>query len=78
MPRGCPEASLEERFLKKCVEDGECWRWTGNMYLNGYGQLLKKVWGTGFAHQWSCHNWNGSPLPVERGMCIKHYCDNRW
>jgi len=78
MPRGCPEASLEERFLKKCVEDGECWRWTGNMYLNGYGQLLKKVWGTGFAHQWSCHNWNGSPLPVERGMCIKHSCDNRW
>lgn len=78
MPQGCPEASLEERFLKKCVEDDECWRWTGGFYVNGYGQLLKRIWDTNFAHQWSCHHWNGSPLPIEPGMCVKHSCDNRW
>ena len=78
MPRGCPIASLEERFLKKCLTDGDCWRWRGNTYLNGYGQLLPRVWGTGYAHQWSCHHWNDSPLPVEKDMCVKHSCDNRW
>lgn len=78
MPRGCPVATLEDRFLKRCVEDGECWRWTGGLYLTGYGQLLKHIWGTELAHQFSCHNWNGSPLPVESGMCVKHSCDNRW
>ena len=78
MPRGCPKASLQERFLKKCVKEGECWRWIGNTHLNEYGQLLPHVWGTGYAHQWSCHHWNGSPLPVEPNMCVKHSCDNKW
>ena len=78
MPRGCPVASLEELFLKKCVEDGECWRWNGNVYLNGYGQLLPRVWNTGYAHQWSCHHFNQSPLPIPKGYCIKHSCDNKW
>lgn len=78
MPRGCPIATLEERFLMKCGGEGGCWRWNGNSYLNGYGQLLKKVWGTSYAHQWACHHWNDSPLPVPKGYCIKHSCDNKW
>ena len=78
MPRGCPKASLQERFLAKCVKDGECWRWTGGFTTNGYCQLLPKVWGTGYAHQWACHTWNKSPLPVGPEMCIKHSCDNKW
>ena len=77
MPRGCPAASLEERFMKKCLIDGDCWLWVGNKYLNEYGQLLKGVWGTGYAHQWACHHWNDSPLPVPQGYCIKHSCDRR-
>lgn len=77
MPRGKPEGTLEERFLKKCVREGDCLLWTGNKFLNGYGQLVVRVWGTGYAHQWACHNWNKSPLPVEPGMCIKHSCDTR-
>jgi hypothetical protein len=77
MPRGCPVASLEERFLSKTVRDGECHIWTGNKFLNGYGQLVKSVWGTGYAHQWASHNWNKTPIPIEKGMCIKHSCDNR-
>ena len=77
MPRGCPKAPLEERFLKKCYKLGECVMWSGGPTTNGYGQLKQDVWGTGYAHQWACHHWNDSPLPVEEGMCIKHSCDNR-
>ena len=79
MPRGCPEAPLEQRFLHRCVEDGECWRWTGGTFLNGYGQLTStKIWGARYAHQWASHHWNDSPLPIEKGYCIKHSCDNKW
>ena len=49
--------------------------WTGGEYPNGYGEVLKKTYGTHYAHQWACHHWNGSPLPVEEGMCVKHSCD---
>ena len=78
MPRGCPEAPLEQRFLQRCVVDDECWRWTGGTFLTGYGQLKKKIWGTNFAHQWACHHWNDSPLPIAKGYCIKHSCDHKW
>ena len=77
MLTGYPVASLEERFLKKCTLEGDCWLWTGGATTNGYGQLLPRVWETGYAHQWACHHWNGSPLPVEKGMCVKHSCDKR-
>lgn len=78
MPTGCPSACLEERFSKRTVPDGDCVRWTGGSYTSGYGQLLKHIWGTSYAHQWACHTWNGSPLPVPKGYCIKHSCDNKW
>jgi hypothetical protein len=77
MPRGCPIASLEQRFLIKCEKQNDCWFWTGNKFLNGYGQLVKSFWGTAYAHQWSCHHWNNSPLPIPKGFCIKHSCDNK-
>lgn len=77
MPQGKPKASLEERFMRRTRVVGECWIWTGNSYLNGYGQLSKRVWGTSYPHQWACHTWNGSPLPVEKGKCVKHSCDTR-
>jgi hypothetical protein len=78
MPRGCPNSSLEERFLKRIlIQDNGCHLWMGGLTSNGYGQLLKKTYGTGFAHQWACHHWNASPLPIEKGHCIKHSCDER-
>ncbi len=86
MPRGKPEASIEERFLKKCVatpckREGvdPCWIWTGAVSTNvpPYGQVTKQTYKTTMAHQWSCHNWNGSPLPIEKGMCVKHLCDTK-
>ena len=76
MPRGCPDKSLEERFLQRVlINDDGCHLWIGGLTTNGYGQLLPKIWKTGYAHQWACHHWNKSPLPVEPGMCIKHSCD---
>lgn len=77
MPRGKPNSSPEERFMRKCVEENGCWIWKGGAYLNGYGQVKKQTYGTTYAHQWACHHWNGSPLPIEKGMCIKHSCDNK-
>jgi hypothetical protein len=84
MPRGIPIAPLEERFLQRVViqpcknpELGNCHLWIGGLYKNGYGEVKKGTYGTHMAHQWACHHWNGSPLPVAKGMCIKHSCDNR-
>lgn len=84
MPLDILITPLEERFLKKCVatpckikDFEDCWIWTGAKQVNGYSQILKKIWGGNLGHQWACHHWNGSPLPVEKGMCVKHKCDTR-
>jgi hypothetical protein len=82
MPRGKPNSTIEERFIKRtyetpCPIEGmdHCWIWGGGEMLNGYGQLTAVTYGTRYAHQWACHQWNGSPLPIEKGMCVKHRCD---
>lgn len=83
MPRGKPVSTIEDRFLRKCVPEQrvegmtECWIWTGAVSCHPYAQVSKQTYGTTMAHQWSCHNWNGSPLPIEKGMCVKHACDIR-
>jgi hypothetical protein len=85
MPRGTPNSTLEERFLKRviltpCVTRPDlepCHIWQGGVYGRGYGEVLKKTYGTHFAHQWASHHWNGSPLPVEKGMEVSHHCDTR-
>lgn len=78
MPKGCPIASLEERFLERTLkQDNDCILWIGGLTTNGYGQLRTKIWGTAYAHQWACHHWNSAPLPIPKGWCIKHSCDNK-
>ena len=78
MPTGCPNASLEDRFIRRrIIQENGCWLWMGGLTTNGYGQLKKKEWGTAYAHQWSCHHWNSAPLPIPKGWCIKHSCDNK-
>lgn len=87
-----PLDAIEEIFLKKCVATPckingleDCWIWTGAKsghkdaagIYQPYGQVSKISYATTMAHQWSCHHWNGSPLPVEKGMCVKHKCDTR-
>ena len=91
MPRpkgGRSHIDLEELFMKKCIstpckypELGECWIWNGATMLPRYegdairGQMNVKTWGTKYPHQWACHHWNDSPLPIEKGKCVKHKCD---
>lgn len=79
---------LEELFMRKCVSTpckypalGECWIWTGAKMAPRFpgdperAQLNPKTWGTKYGHQWSCHHWNDSPLPIEPNMCVTHHCD---
>lgn len=83
MPRGKPVSTAEDRFLKRCVTEQRvegmtpCWIWAGAVSAHPYAQVTRQTYGTTMAHQWACHNWNGSPLPVEKGMCVKHACDIR-
>ena len=77
MPKGKPNSSPEERFLKRCYNEGDCLIWGGNKFLNGYGQVTQNTYNTKYAHQYACHRWNGSPLPIEKGMCVKHSCDHK-
>jgi len=84
MPRGIPEAPIEERFLRRTIRTpcplpglSDCWVWTGGKQSNGYSQIKKKTYGAYLGHQWACHHWNKSPLPIPRGMCVKHKCDVR-
>jgi hypothetical protein len=88
-PKGCKgHTDLEELFLRKCVPTpckypalGDCWIWTGAKMAPRFpgdpeqSQLNPKTWGTKYGHQWSCHHWNGSPLPIEPNMCVTHHCD---
>jgi hypothetical protein len=73
MPRGVPEAPLEERFWRKVHKTDGCWVWTGGV-VSGYGQLLKHIWGEGLAHRWAYKNCIGELLPEE---LVRHKCDNR-
>ena len=84
MPTGKPNSTPEERFLSRIVRTpcqipdlGECHIWTGGATTNGYAQLLKKTYNTTYGHQYACHKWNNSPLPVEKGMEVSHRCDTR-
>ena len=78
----------EELFLRKTAITpckypalGDCWLWTGAQMKPRFdgdkirGQLNLKTWGTKYPHQWACHHWNDSPLPIESNMCVTHECD---
>jgi hypothetical protein len=75
---------LTDRFLQKCSEHpckypelGNCWLWTGNKFLNGYGQLTKTTYGVSYAHQFSAQAFLGVSLPIQKGFCVKHKCDTK-
>ena len=89
-PKGSKgHTDVEELFLRRCVpapckypELGDCWIWTGAVVKDPRKpggdprpQCNGNTYGTRYSHQWSCHHWNGSPLPIEPGMCIRHKCD---
>ena len=75
---------LVNRFLQKCSEHpckypelGDCLLWTGNKFLNGYGQLTPSTYGVSYAHQFSASVFLGVALPIEKGFCVKHKCDTK-
>lgn len=82
MPRGVPEASLIDRFMSRVNKEGgkarpeltECWLWNGGILCSGYGQLLKKVWGTSLTHRWSYTHHKGA---IPDGKMVRHVCDVR-
>lgn len=60
-----------DRFMKYVnkIECG-CWRWTGHIHPNGYGQF-----DSGLAHRFSYEYFVGK---IPDGLQIDHLCRNRW
>ena len=75
MPKGCPNAPLIDRFLRRVEKTDTCWLWKGGKYSNGYGQLVERIWGDGYTHRWSFKYYHKQEIPD--GYDIRHKCDNR-
>jgi hypothetical protein len=84
MKYGSPESTkytqepLEIRFWRFVDKrsDNECWPWTGNKNLRGYGRFSvgKKIQGSEGAHRVSWKLHNNQEIPHK--MHIMHKCDN--
>lgn len=80
MPTGVPKAPLEERFMRRVdtsgpiisADLGHCWIWTGRKQQQGYGTMLRHVWGEILAHRWMYRHTYGE-LAVD--VLIRHKCD---
>jgi hypothetical protein len=80
MPRGIPEAPLEDRFMRRVntagpsvsEELGPCWIWTGTSQSQGYGILRRHVWGELLTHRWIYKHTYGE-LPPD--LMVRHKCD---
>lgn len=70
---------VEPRFWAKVDKtpghgpNGDCWLWTGNLNKDGYG-MLSVAGRLTRAHIISYEMHNG---PVEKGLCVCHFCDVR-
>lgn len=60
----------KENFWSYVDKSGECWKWMGPIFPNGYGRFQKGS----LAHRVSYFIENGR-IPV--GICVLHKCDNR-
>lgn len=47
----------------------ECWEWTGNRSVSGYGVYRKRL-----AHR---RSWEAAFGPIPAGLDVLHACDNR-
>lgn len=63
---------LIERFLGKIEVDGECWRYTGQIGRDGYGQF-KVACRNVAAHRFSF----AMEHEIPPGLFVLHRCDNR-
>lgn len=55
--------------------DGDCWRWSGALWANGYGKTSVEVHGTRLAHRAFYVEHRGQ---IAAGMDLDHLCRNRW
>ena len=67
-----PPQTDEELFAARWVPDGACWKWTGALRGDGYGQYGKNP--PRLAHRWSYELHVG---PIPEGLTIDHLCRNR-
>lgn len=76
-------ASPTERFWRYVEKRGadECWNWTGNAKVDGYGYfgLGGRDAGKMLAHRasWIIHNGSIPDAPEYHGTVVLHTCDNR-
>jgi HNH endonuclease len=59
---------LIDMFNARWVPDGDCWRWTGDVSVRGYGRIKRRA-----AHRVSYELFVG---PIPAGMTIDHLCFN--
>lgn len=60
--------------MRRVDTSGDCWNWTGSKQSQGYGVLVKHVWGENLAHRWMYKHTHGE-LPAE--ALVRHRCDNK-
>jgi hypothetical protein len=66
-----PKPTLQERFMSKIQQVGDCWMWQGVSTLGGYGVLTVARKRT-YAHRLSYSLFVGE---IPDGMCVCHKCD---
>lgn len=60
----------DDRFVSQLDKSGECWLWTGELTVHGYGRFCfarKKV----FAHRYAYEMWCGV---IPEGSSVAHTC----
>ena len=68
-----PKLTAEQRFWQKVDKSGECWEWTANRTVKGYGawSISRK---SVMPHRFSYELAHG---PIPSGMQVDHLCHNR-
>lgn len=64
---------LQERFLEKVDQSGDCWIWTAARSSLGYGKFCVSKGVNRLAHRVSYQTFVG---PVTDDMHVCHHCDN--
>lgn len=67
------DVSDRERFWAKVDKTQNCWLWTSNKNLNGYG--LFKLGSRNIAAH--CLSWTLTNGPIRKGLHVLHSCDVR-
>ena len=64
-----------DRYVVETTDYGECFRYTGPLYSNGYGKLSRAEHGTRLAHRANYIDRYGA---VSAELDLDHLCRNRW